>query len=83
MTGWTAVALVLLAALVPCGVAALRGDVLDRLVGLEQAGVVLVLLLIALALRAGQPAFLDLAVALALLTCGGGLVFARVLERWL
>ncbi len=75
--------LALLAGLVPCGIACLRGDVLDRLVSLEMAGVVVTLVLLLLAQVFGRVIYLDLALALALLSFAGGLVFARFLERFL
>ncbi len=73
----------LFAALVPAGAVALRGDPVRRAVGLQLAGTVLALLLLALAQALGQPTFQDLAVALAVVSYGGGLVFARFLARWL
>ncbi len=83
MNAWLLAATVLLFGLVPCGIVAFRGSPMDRLVGLETAGVIESLLLILLAQGTKQPTFYDLALALALLAFGGGLVFARFLERWL
>jgi multicomponent Na+:H+ antiporter subunit F len=82
MDQWTVAAIALLVGLVPCGVVCLRGEPTERLVGLEMAGTIdaLVLLLLAVAYR--RSIYLDLALALALLTFAGGLVFARFLERW-
>ena len=40
------------------------------------------LAMILLAEEMGRPLFLDLGLALALLSFGGGLVFARFLEGW-
>lgn len=79
---WTVAAIALLLGLVPCGVVCLRGQPTERLVGLEMAGNLdtLVLLLLAVAYR--RSIYLDLALALALLTFAGGLVFVRFLERW-
>jgi multicomponent Na+:H+ antiporter subunit F len=75
--------LALLAGLVPCGITCLRGDVADRLVGLEMAGVVVTLVLLLLAQVFGRVLYVDLALALALLSFAGGLVFARFRERFL
>jgi multicomponent Na+:H+ antiporter subunit F len=83
MNAWMIAAEVLLFALVPCGIAAFRGGSIERLVGVEMAGVVESILLVLLAEAIHRPSTYDLAVALALLTFGGGLVFARFLERWL
>jgi multisubunit Na+/H+ antiporter MnhF subunit len=83
MNVWLLGSAVLLFALVPCGIAAFRGDVMERLVGLEMAGMIDTLLLIMLAEGTQRVNFYDLALALALLAFGGGLVFVRFLERWL
>ena len=83
MNIWLAASGVLLACLVPCGVACLRGDAVDRLVGLEAAGLLAPLILLLLAEGFHRQPFTDLALALALLAFGGGLVFARFLERWM
>jgi len=83
MNSWMVAAEVLLFALIPCGIAAFRGSPMERLVGLEMAGVVQTILLVLLAEAFDRPSAYDLALAMALLTFGGGLVFARFLERWL
>jgi len=83
MNVWLLASAVLLFALVQCGIASFRGGTMERLVGLEMAGMVVTLLLVMLAEGMGQVNFYDLALALALLSFGGGLVFARFLERWL
>ncbi|WNG26434.1 hypothetical protein F0U62_22200 [Cystobacter fuscus] len=83
MNAWLVSAAVLLVALVPCAVTCLRGKPTDRLVGLEMGSIILTLEFILLAQGFHRVPFYDLAVALALLSFGGGLVFARFLERWL
>ena len=83
MNAWMLAATVMLFAMVPCGWMALRGDSLTRLVGLETAGIVATMELVLLAQAFNNPNFYDLAVCLALLAFGGGLVFVRFLERWL
>ncbi len=73
----------LFVALLGAVVVVLRGDVVVRAAGLQMAGVMVTLLLLVLA-QAFGPAFLqDLALTLAAMSFGGGLVFARFLERWL
>jgi multicomponent Na+:H+ antiporter subunit F len=79
---WTVAAIALLLGLVPCGVVCLRGEPTDRLVGLSMAGNLDALILLLLAVAYHRSIYLDLALALALLTFAGGLVFARFLERW-
>jgi multicomponent Na+:H+ antiporter subunit F len=80
---WLVAALALLVALVPCGVVCLRGDPVNRLVGLEMAGAVDTLVLLLLAQAYQRSIYFDLALALALLSFAGGMVFARFLERWI
>ena len=83
MNLWLLAALGMMGTLVPCGVVVFRGRHIDRLVGLEMAGTIYVLLLVLLAEGFHRPPFYDLAVAAALLAFGGGLVFVRFLERFL
>lgn len=82
-TPWTIASLVMFVALLPCVVACLRGTELDRLVALETAATILCLLLVCLAQAWHRTFYYDLAIALAILAFGGGLVFTRFLERWL
>jgi multicomponent Na+:H+ antiporter subunit F len=83
MTEWHLAAVALLACLPPCGWLCLRGDAINRLVGLELAGTIDTLVLVVLAEAFQRQLYFDLALALALLTFASGLVFARFLERWL
>jgi multicomponent Na+:H+ antiporter subunit F len=55
---------------------------MDRLVALELAGTIDTLILVALAVGFRRDIYIDLALALALLSFAGGMVFARFLERW-
>jgi multicomponent Na+:H+ antiporter subunit F len=80
---WILASALLLLAIVPAGVACFRGKTMHRLVGLEIAEIITTVLLVTLAEAMKQPSFFDLALALAILSYGGGLVFARFLERWL
>ena len=83
MNAWLLSAVALMFAQVPCGVLALRGDPLNRLVGVEMAGLIAVLQLMVLTEAMGNANFFDLPLCLAFLLFGGGLVFVRFLERWL
>ncbi len=83
MNVWLTFAGILLLCLVPCGAACLRGDAVDRLAGLEAAGLIATLILLLLSEGFHRQPFMDLALALGLLSFGGGLVFARFLERWM
>ncbi len=82
MNVWLIAATILLFGLIPCGVVMLRGSIVEALVGLQMAGIVQTIVLLLLAEGFHRPPFFDLAVVLALLTLATGLVFARMLERW-
>lgn len=81
MWTWTAVALLvcLIGPLIRC----LRGDAVNRLVALEAASTICVILLLVLCQAYHRMPFADVALTLAILAFGAGLVFARFLERWL
>lgn len=83
MNVWLIAAAALMFGLIPCGIVVFTRGAMDRLVGLEMAGLIETFILLCLAQGFNNPNFYDLAVALALLSFGGGLVFARFLERWL
>jgi len=80
---WLEGAIALIIGLIPCGIVAFRGDSTNRLVGLEAATVVVVMTMMLLAEGYHRSFLFDLALMLALLSFGGGMVFARFLERWL
>lgn len=71
----------LVTAVFPCLVAMLRGEPVDRLTGLILAGPMTTLVLLLLAAGYGRPAYLDMALIVALLSFAGSLVFARFLGR--
>ena len=83
MNLWLLAAAGMMLSLVPCIITCLRAEPIERLVGLEMAGVVTTLLLVLLSQGFHRIPFYDLALTLALLSFGSGLVFARFLERWL
>jgi multisubunit Na+/H+ antiporter MnhF subunit len=80
---WTVGALAMAATLIPCAMVALRGRLIDRLVGLELAGVILAQVLVLWAVAVRRPVFVDIGLTVGILAFGAGLVFARFLERWL
>lgn len=57
------------------------GSVLSRLVGLQLAGTVVVLVLLLVADGVGRSTYVDLALVLALLSFAGSLVFLRFVQR--
>ena len=83
MSFWLVAACLLLLGLVPCGFVIVRGSLLEGLAALELANVLNTLVLLLLAEAFHQPSFFDLALVLAVLSLAGGLVFARLLERWI
>ncbi len=83
MNMWLAAATAMMLCLVPCGIACFRGAPVDRVVALEAAAAICVLILMLLAEGFGRLPFYDLSLTLALLSFAGGLVFTRFLERWL
>jgi multisubunit Na+/H+ antiporter MnhF subunit len=83
VNAWFITALALTLALVPVGIRCFAGDSLSRLVGLQMSSVVLSLLLLVLAQAFGRDTLVDLALTVAFLSFGAGLVFVRFLERWL
>ncbi len=76
-------AIVMLAAVVPCGIVLARGRLMDAVVAYETISSIAVLVLILLAEGFGRSGEFELAVLLAVLLFGSGLVFVRFLERWL
>ena len=83
MNGWLIAAFALILGLIPCGIVCFRQDAARRLVGLEAGSALLVLIMLLLAEGYHRSFLFDLAVMLALLSFGGGMVFVRFLERWL
>lgn len=83
MNVWLWAALALLAAMLPCLLLCARGELEDRLVALEMGSVIVTLDLVLLAQGFGRSFFYDLPLMLAFLSFGGGMTFARFLERWL
>ena len=78
---WAAAAVT--AALVPCADMCLRGTPERRLVGLEMASIVVIVAMVLFTIAFGRSPFMDLPLALAIMSFGGGLVFARFLEKHL
>jgi len=80
---WTVTAIALLICMLGAFIRCLRGDLVSRLVGLQAGGIFCTTILLVLTEAYHRAPFVDLALTLALLTFGAGLVFARFLERWL
>lgn len=81
---WLPAGIAVASSLVPCAAMCLWGSAERRLVGMEMAGVVIIVAMILFSIGFGRPAvFIDLPLALAIMSFGGGLVFARFLEKHL
>jgi len=72
----------ILALILPAWIA-FRASIPQRVVALQLASVTTALVLVCLSLGFRQPSFLDLAVALVVLSLPGTLVLTVCLERWL
>lgn len=83
MNVWLVAAFLLLLAVMPCGLVVLRGTVMERLVALQGAQILTVLVLLVLTEGFGRDIYVDVSLTLAVLNLAGGLVFIRFLERWL
>ena len=83
MNLWLLAASAVSAALVPCAFVSLRGKAEQRLVGVEMTGLLVTLALVLFTVGFGRLPFIDLALTLAILSFGSGLVFARFLEKHL
>lgn len=83
MSSFVVAAIAMLAGLIPCGIVLVRGKIMDAVVAYEAISAIIVMVLILLAEGFRRPGEFELAVVLAVLLFGSGLVFVRFLERWL
>ncbi len=83
MNMWLIAAAGVSATLIPCADMCLRGTPERRLVGLEMASLIVTIALVLFTIGFGRTPFMDLPLALALMSFGGGLVFARFLGKHL
>jgi multisubunit Na+/H+ antiporter MnhF subunit len=80
---WLLAGLAMMLGLIPCTIVALRGTLIDRLIGLELAAVLTVLALLTIEQGLERQSFYDLSLALAVLTFPSSLLFAGIFRRWL
>ena len=80
---FTAAAIAMLICLIPAGVVMVRDDLPAAVVGYQFITAVVVMVFALLAQAFGRSGLFELAVLLALMMFGSGLVFVRALERWL
>ena len=83
MNLWLICAAVLLLSMIPCGWVCLTASVMERLVALQMAQVLTVLVLLLLAEGYRRAIYFDLALVMSVLSFASGLVYVRFLERWL
>jgi multicomponent Na+:H+ antiporter subunit F len=81
MNGWQLAAAVLSAGLLPCGWVCLRHTFAEGVVAVQLAGTIGALAILVLAVGEGRQPFAVLALALAVLSFAGTLVYLRFLER--
>ena len=82
MNEWLWAASALLVLLVPCAVVAIRGPLMERLLGLELGGVITSLALLALAEGFDRSIYFDLALIFTAMSFVSMLLILRFLERW-
>ncbi len=80
---WLAAGGALCLSLLPCAWMCLKGDAARRLVGLEMTSLVVIFALVIFTVASGRIAFIDIALTAAIMSFGGGIVFARFLEKHL
>jgi hypothetical protein len=83
VTNFILASVAMLAAMVPLGVTASRGTVMDAVVAYEAASSIVVMVYIALPEAFGRSAEFEFPLLFAVLLLGSGLVFVHTLERWL
>ena len=82
-SGFIIAAIALLIATIPCGIVVVRGQLMSAVVAYEAISSIVVMVLVLLSEGFGRSAEFELPVVLAVLLLGSGLVFVRLLERWL
>lgn len=83
MNPWLIAGMSVSATLVPCAAMCLGGSPERRLVGLEMTGLIVTIAMVMFAVGYGRTPFVDIPLTLAILSFGGGLVYARFLGKHL
>lgn len=83
MNEWLVAAVGLFVLLLPAGLLAMRGAVMDRVVAMQLSSTLTTLGLVALAQGLDRDVYFDLALVTAVLSLVGTLFFLRLLESWL
>ncbi len=83
MNLWLMAGAAVTTSLLPCADMCLRGSPERRLVGMEMTSIIVTVAMVLFTVGFGRVPFIDLPLALAIMSFGGGLVFARFLEKHL
>ncbi len=83
MNAFVIAAIAMLAGMLPCLVVIWRGSAMQAVVGYEAISSIAIMVLVLLPVGFGRFGEMELPVLLAVLLFGSGLVFVRLLERWL
>ena len=83
MNVWLMAGAAVTAALLPCADMCLRGSPERRLVGFEMTSLLVTIAMVLFTVGFARTIYIDLPLALAVMSFGGGLVFARFLEKHL
>ncbi len=83
MSVWLIATVALALGVLPCVLLAMRGNVVDRIVAMELAGVLTVLALLTFEQGEQRQSFFDVSLALAVLAFPANLLIAQVFRRWL
>lgn len=83
MNAWLMAGAAVIVALLPCADMCLRGSPERRLVGFEMTSLLVTIAMVLFTVGFARTIYIDLPLALAVMSFGGGLVFARFLEKHL
>ncbi len=83
MNAFVIAAIAMLIATIPCGIVVYREEIMAGVVAYEAVSSIVIMALALLAEGFRRPAEFELPVLLAVLLFGSGLVFVRLMERWL
>ena len=83
MNWWLWAGIAVASCLIPCADMCLRGSPERRLVGLEMTSIIITLAMVIFTIAFERIPFIDLPLTMAIMSVGGGLVFARFLEHHL
>jgi len=83
MNIWLIFAVILLLGMIPCLVVCIRQQVMERFIAIQTVQLLVILILLLSAKGFGKSICYDVAVLASVLTIGWGLVYARLLGRWL